>query len=133
MVNPRWQVITKMKAAKFIEKIGAGWIFLSVADAVETSLRLKMNGLYTCWILDLSNIIDPECDRVLKNESSMNYCNNITHGVVYVDISIMCVHIFVYRSWHKNSKEKYISMVELFLFKVGGWRSWFDTHFSISS
>lgn len=48
MVNPRWQVITKMKAANFIEKIGSGWIFLSVADAVETSLRLKINGLYSC-------------------------------------------------------------------------------------
>ncbi|KAH6800252.1 slufate transporter 2 [Perilla frutescens var. hirtella] len=48
MANPRWQVIAKMKAAKFIEKIGAGWIFLCVADAVEASLRLKMSGLYSC-------------------------------------------------------------------------------------
>ncbi|KAG8377336.1 hypothetical protein BUALT_Bualt08G0022600 [Buddleja alternifolia] len=48
MVNPRWQVITKMKAAKFVEKIGSGWIFLSVADAVDASFRLKTNGHNIC-------------------------------------------------------------------------------------
>ncbi|KAL8030325.1 hypothetical protein ABFX02_14G279800 [Erythranthe guttata] len=48
MVNPRWQVVTKMKASKFIEKIGAGWIFLSISDAVDASIHLKMNGLNTC-------------------------------------------------------------------------------------
>ncbi|KAI3459995.1 hypothetical protein Pfo_016658 [Paulownia fortunei] len=48
VVNPRWQVISKMKAAKFIEKIGGGWVFLSIGDAVDASLRLKMNGLNSC-------------------------------------------------------------------------------------
>ncbi|GFP94678.1 low affinity sulfate transporter 3 [Phtheirospermum japonicum] len=48
MANPRWQVIAKMKAAKLIEKIGAGWVFLSVADAVDASLRLKINGFNSC-------------------------------------------------------------------------------------
>ncbi|KAI3465053.1 hypothetical protein Pfo_021716 [Paulownia fortunei] len=48
VANPRWQVITKMKAAKFIEKIGSGWVFLSVADAVDASLRFKMNGPNSC-------------------------------------------------------------------------------------
>ncbi|PIN07375.1 Sulfate/bicarbonate/oxalate exchanger SAT-1 and related transporters (SLC26 family) [Handroanthus impetiginosus] len=48
IANPRWQVITKIKAAKFVEKIGPGWIFLSVSDAVETSLHLKINGLNNC-------------------------------------------------------------------------------------
>ncbi|KAL1536222.1 Low affinity sulfate transporter 3 [Salvia divinorum] len=45
VVNPKWQVITKMKAAKLIDKIGAEWVFLSIGDAVEASVRLKMNGL----------------------------------------------------------------------------------------
>ncbi|KAH6778218.1 slufate transporter 2 [Perilla frutescens var. hirtella] len=44
VVNPKWQVITKMKAAKFIERIGEEWVFLSIGDAVEASLRLKMNA-----------------------------------------------------------------------------------------
>ncbi|KAH6768331.1 slufate transporter 2 [Perilla frutescens var. frutescens] len=44
VVNPKWQVITKMKAAKFIERIGEEWVFLSMGDAVEASLRLKMNA-----------------------------------------------------------------------------------------
>ncbi|KAK4489924.1 hypothetical protein RD792_000572, partial [Penstemon davidsonii] len=35
VANPNWQVINKMKASKFIEKIGSGWIFQSVADAVN--------------------------------------------------------------------------------------------------
>ncbi|KAL0432740.1 UNVERIFIED_CONTAM: Low affinity sulfate transporter 3 [Sesamum latifolium] len=48
VVNPRWQVITKMKAAKFVEKIGANWIFLTIGDAVDVALRLKINGLNNC-------------------------------------------------------------------------------------
>ncbi|KAL1540536.1 Low affinity sulfate transporter 3 [Salvia divinorum] len=52
VANPRWEMINKMKAAKFVEKMGADWIFLSVGDAVEAmaSLRRKMNvnGLYAC-------------------------------------------------------------------------------------
>ncbi|KAL0392315.1 UNVERIFIED_CONTAM: Low affinity sulfate transporter 3 [Sesamum radiatum] len=48
VVNPRWQVITKMKAAKFVEKIGANWIFLTIGDAVDVALRLKISGLNNC-------------------------------------------------------------------------------------
>ncbi|KAL8523564.1 hypothetical protein ACS0TY_013511 [Phlomoides rotata] len=48
VANPRWHVIAKMKAGKLIVKIGLEWIFLSVADAVEASLRHKINGLYNC-------------------------------------------------------------------------------------
>ncbi|KAK6115442.1 hypothetical protein DH2020_007711 [Rehmannia glutinosa] len=48
VANPRWQVITKMKAAMFIEKIGTRWIFLSVADAVDICLHLKINGFNSC-------------------------------------------------------------------------------------
>ncbi|KAL3613109.1 hypothetical protein CASFOL_025217 [Castilleja foliolosa] len=44
MANRRWQVIAKMKAAKLIEEIGADWVFLSVADAVDDLLRLKINN-----------------------------------------------------------------------------------------
>ncbi|KAL0284701.1 UNVERIFIED_CONTAM: Low affinity sulfate transporter 3 [Sesamum angustifolium] len=48
VVNPMWQVITKMKAAKFVEKIGANWIFLTIGDAVDVALRLKISGLNNC-------------------------------------------------------------------------------------
>ncbi|KAL8486991.1 hypothetical protein ACS0TY_023620 [Phlomoides rotata] len=48
VVNPRWQVITKMKAGKFIEKIGPGSVFLSIGDAVEVTLGFRMNGLDSC-------------------------------------------------------------------------------------
>ncbi|KAL3845845.1 hypothetical protein ACJIZ3_003248 [Penstemon smallii] len=48
VANPNWQVINKMKASKFIEKIGSGWIFQSVADAVNASVCLKMNVLNSC-------------------------------------------------------------------------------------
>ncbi|XP_057794619.1 low affinity sulfate transporter 3 [Salvia miltiorrhiza] len=47
VANPTWQMITKMKAANLVEKMGAEWIFLCVGDAVEASLRLKMN-MYSC-------------------------------------------------------------------------------------
>ncbi|XP_042016672.1 low affinity sulfate transporter 3-like [Salvia splendens] len=50
VANPRWEMITKMKAAKLVEKMGSDWIFVSIGDAVEASLRRKMNvnGLYAC-------------------------------------------------------------------------------------
>ncbi|XP_042014309.1 low affinity sulfate transporter 3-like isoform X2 [Salvia splendens] len=50
VANPRWEMISKMKAAKVVEKMGSDWIFQSVGDAVEASLRRKMNvnGLYAC-------------------------------------------------------------------------------------
>ncbi|XP_073276597.1 low affinity sulfate transporter 3 [Primulina huaijiensis] len=48
VTNPKWQVITKMKASKFVDKIGDGWIFLSVGDAVDASILLKSNALNNC-------------------------------------------------------------------------------------
>ncbi|XP_031092895.1 low affinity sulfate transporter 3-like isoform X2 [Ipomoea triloba] len=42
MANPRWKVIEKLKAAEFVNKVGGGWVFLTVADAVEACLHLKM-------------------------------------------------------------------------------------------
>ncbi|KAL3619752.1 Low affinity sulfate transporter 3 [Castilleja foliolosa] len=44
VVNPRWQVINKMKASKLINKIGVGRIFLSISDAVDASIGLKTNS-----------------------------------------------------------------------------------------
>lgn len=48
VANPRWQVITKMKAAKLVEKIGGGCFFMSTADAAEACLNLKTNGFNNC-------------------------------------------------------------------------------------
>ncbi|GER35972.1 sulfate transporter-like protein [Striga asiatica] len=48
VVNPRWQVITKMKAAKLIDKIGGNRIFLSIGDAVDALIDPKINGLDGC-------------------------------------------------------------------------------------
>nr|GME04815.1 low affinity sulfate transporter 3-like [Ipomoea batatas] len=47
MSNPRWKVIEKLKAAEFVNKVGGGWIFLTVADAVEACLHLKMLAFTT--------------------------------------------------------------------------------------
>nr|GLL48055.1 low affinity sulfate transporter 3 [Ipomoea trifida] len=47
MANPRWKVIEKLKAAEFVNKVGGGWIFLTVADAVEACLHLKMLAFTT--------------------------------------------------------------------------------------
>ncbi|CAA3018940.1 low affinity sulfate transporter 3, partial [Olea europaea subsp. europaea] len=48
VANPRWQVITKLKTAKFVDKIEAGWVFINIADAVEYCLRFKINVLDNC-------------------------------------------------------------------------------------
>lgn len=40
--NPRWKVIHKLKVAKFVDKIGKGWIFLSVSEAVDACFGSKM-------------------------------------------------------------------------------------------
>ncbi|KAG8491813.1 hypothetical protein CXB51_015027 [Gossypium anomalum] len=42
MVNLRWQVIHKLKVAKFVEKIGIEWIFLTVGEAVDACLASKL-------------------------------------------------------------------------------------------
>ncbi|XP_019175251.1 PREDICTED: low affinity sulfate transporter 3 [Ipomoea nil] len=47
VANPRWKVIEKLKAAEFVNKVGGGWIFLTVADAVEACLHLKMLAFTT--------------------------------------------------------------------------------------
>ncbi|KAJ7965667.1 putative Sulfate transporter [Quillaja saponaria] len=43
MVNPRWQVIHKLKLAEFVDKIGRGWVFLTVGEAVEACLSSKVS------------------------------------------------------------------------------------------
>ncbi|CAI9771558.1 unnamed protein product [Fraxinus pennsylvanica] len=48
VANPRWKVITKLKKAKFIDKIEAGWVFFNIADAVEYCRRFKINVLDNC-------------------------------------------------------------------------------------
>ncbi|KAG5544306.1 hypothetical protein RHGRI_016902 [Rhododendron griersonianum] len=40
--NPRWKVIHKLKVAKFVDRIGKGWIFLSVSEAVDACFGSKM-------------------------------------------------------------------------------------------
>lgn len=35
MVNPRWQVIHKLKVAHFVDKLGKEWVFLTVGEAVD--------------------------------------------------------------------------------------------------
>ncbi|CAK9174259.1 unnamed protein product [Ilex paraguariensis] len=48
MANPRWQVIHKLKLAKFVDKIGKGSVFLTVCEAVDASLNRKMIGRGNC-------------------------------------------------------------------------------------
>ncbi|KAI8550474.1 hypothetical protein RHMOL_Rhmol06G0109400 [Rhododendron molle] len=40
--NPRWRVIHKLKEAKFVDRIGKRWIFLSVSEAVDACFGSKM-------------------------------------------------------------------------------------------
>ncbi|KAL2489239.1 Sulfate transporter 2.1 [Forsythia ovata] len=48
MASPRWQVINKLKTAKFVDKIGAGWVYFNIPDAVDYCLRFKINVLDNC-------------------------------------------------------------------------------------
>ncbi|CAI9753542.1 unnamed protein product [Fraxinus pennsylvanica] len=48
VANPRWSVINKLKSAKFIDKIGAGRVFLTVDDAVDAFRHLRMTALSSC-------------------------------------------------------------------------------------
>ncbi|XVE60443.1 hypothetical protein DITRI_Ditri05aG0129000 [Diplodiscus trichospermus] len=48
VVNLRWQVIHKLKLAKFVEKIGAEWIFLTVGEAVDACLASKLASTSNC-------------------------------------------------------------------------------------
>ncbi|KAF5955200.1 hypothetical protein HYC85_008056 [Camellia sinensis] len=47
VANPRWQVIDKLKVAKFVDKIGKGRIFLTVSEAVDAWFESKMVGSYS--------------------------------------------------------------------------------------
>ncbi|OVA07001.1 STAS domain [Macleaya cordata] len=42
IANPRWQVIHKLKLAKFVDKLGSGWVFLTVSEAVDACVGSKM-------------------------------------------------------------------------------------------
>ncbi|XP_057490761.1 low affinity sulfate transporter 3-like isoform X1 [Actinidia eriantha] len=44
VANPRWKVIHKLKVAKFLDKVGKGWIFLTVSEAVDACFGSKMAG-----------------------------------------------------------------------------------------
>lgn len=48
MANPRWQVIHKLKLSKFVDKIGRGWVFLTVGEALDACLAFKMATLSHC-------------------------------------------------------------------------------------
>ncbi|CAA3004723.1 probable lactoylglutathione lyase, chloroplastic isoform X1 [Olea europaea subsp. europaea] len=45
VANPKWSVINKFKSAKFIDKVGAGRVFLTVDDAVDAFLHLRMTAV----------------------------------------------------------------------------------------
>ncbi|XP_052203005.1 low affinity sulfate transporter 3 [Diospyros lotus] len=42
IANPRSLVIQKLKAAKFVDKVGKGWVFLTVSEAVDACFGSKM-------------------------------------------------------------------------------------------
>ncbi|GLT64307.1 hypothetical protein SLA2020_368110 [Shorea laevis] len=48
MANPRLQVIHKLKLGKFVDKIGRGWIFLTIGEAVDACLGSNFATLSSC-------------------------------------------------------------------------------------
>ncbi|KAJ6939398.1 low affinity sulfate transporter 3 [Populus alba x Populus x berolinensis] len=48
IANPKWQVIHKLRLAKFIDRIGSGWIFLTVSEAVDACVSSKLTALANC-------------------------------------------------------------------------------------
>ncbi|XP_050214935.1 low affinity sulfate transporter 3-like [Mercurialis annua] len=44
LANPRWQVMHKLKVAKFLEKIGREKVFLTVSEAVDASIATKLTS-----------------------------------------------------------------------------------------
>lgn len=48
MASPRWQVIHKLKLAKFVDKIGTGCVFLTVAEAMDGCLASKCASISNC-------------------------------------------------------------------------------------
>ncbi|XP_070056162.1 low affinity sulfate transporter 3-like [Nicotiana tomentosiformis] len=43
IANPRWKVLNKLEAAKFLDKLGKGWIFLTAGDAVDARVNTMSN------------------------------------------------------------------------------------------
>ncbi|KAI3888676.1 hypothetical protein MKW92_011660, partial [Papaver armeniacum] len=48
LANPSWQVINKLKLAKFVEKTGEESVFLTVGEAVSACLESKNATISTC-------------------------------------------------------------------------------------
>lgn len=48
VASPRWQVIHKLKLAKFLDRIGREWIFLTVGEAVDACVSSKLTSLNSC-------------------------------------------------------------------------------------
>ncbi|XP_023772631.1 low affinity sulfate transporter 3 [Lactuca sativa] len=48
IASPRWQVIHKLKVAKFVDKVGRDCIFLTVCEAVDSFVGSKFNGPRNC-------------------------------------------------------------------------------------
>ncbi|GKA47147.1 low affinity sulfate transporter 3-like protein [Tanacetum coccineum] len=48
IASPRWQVIHKLKVAKFVDKVGRDCIFLTVSEAVDSFVGSKFNGPANC-------------------------------------------------------------------------------------
>nr|XP_043614762.1 low affinity sulfate transporter 3-like isoform X1 [Erigeron canadensis] len=48
IASPRWQVIHKLKVAKFVDKVGRDCIFLTVCEAVDSFVGSKFNGPGNC-------------------------------------------------------------------------------------
>ncbi|KAG6784248.1 hypothetical protein POTOM_009936 [Populus tomentosa] len=48
IANPKWQVIHKLRLAKFIDRIGSGWIFLTVSEAVDACVCSKLTAFANC-------------------------------------------------------------------------------------
>lgn len=48
MANLRWQVIYRLKVAKWLDRIGGERVFLSVGEAVDACLSTKVAGGSSC-------------------------------------------------------------------------------------
>uniref|UniRef100_A0A0E0KA05 STAS domain-containing protein n=1 Tax=Oryza punctata TaxID=4537 RepID=A0A0E0KA05_ORYPU len=48
IARPGWQVIHKMKQARLVDGVGAGWFFLTVGEAVEACLGNKAGNALEC-------------------------------------------------------------------------------------
>ncbi|KAI3978494.1 hypothetical protein MKX01_015669, partial [Papaver californicum] len=48
LANPGWQVIDKLKLAKFIDKTGEESVFLTVGEAMNACLESKTANVITC-------------------------------------------------------------------------------------